>query len=230
MHFETHSVSSSTIVEEVKHYCHTGRGLALAYFYFSFHDLRKQHSSSLIRSIISQLLDHCTNVPEALADQHRWCQDEQQQPTQEELLYCLEGVVRALEHAYIVIDALDECIDQENLLALIHQIRVTSDLDNLHVLATSRKERVIEDSLTQLEVAQISLANEMVDLDIQTYLQARLCNDKNFKKWTPSERAEIEVALVGDAHGMSVLHSNIEGLFNMTTQVSMGRLSTRGTR
>ncbi|KAF2178431.1 hypothetical protein K469DRAFT_599451, partial [Zopfia rhizophila CBS 207.26] len=79
-------------------------------------------------------------------------------------------------------------------------------LQNLHLLVTSRRERDIESSLECFVDRQhtISLQSELVDKDIQRYVQQRLSDDKSLRKWQkdPAIRQEIENTLTKGACGM----------------------------
>jgi hypothetical protein len=79
-------------------------------------------------------------------------------------------------------------------------------LDNLHLLMTSRKERDIERSLEGYirEEDAVCLQRDVVDQDIQRYVQQRLHDDKGLAKWNKNAavRQEIEVALMRGACGM----------------------------
>lgn len=81
-------------------------------------------------------------------------------------------------------------------------------LDNLHLLMTSRKERDIERSLETYvgEEDTVCLQKDVVDKDIQRYVQQRLGVDKGLAKWNKDVaiRQEIEAALMGGARGMYV--------------------------
>ncbi|KAI1522222.1 fibronectin type 3 and ankyrin repeat domain protein 1 [Pyrenophora tritici-repentis] len=79
-------------------------------------------------------------------------------------------------------------------------------LDNLHLLMTSRKERDIETSLESYvgEEDAICLQREVVDQDIQRYVQQRLRDKKSLAKWTKDAAIsqEVEDALMRGACGM----------------------------
>jgi hypothetical protein len=79
-------------------------------------------------------------------------------------------------------------------------------LQNLHLLVTSRRERDIESSLEGFVDLQnrICLQSELVDIDIQRYVQQRLSDDNSLRKWDKDAtiRQEIEAALMKGARGM----------------------------
>jgi hypothetical protein len=79
-------------------------------------------------------------------------------------------------------------------------------LEKLHILVTSRRERDIENTLEMLvHPGDITdLRAEVVDKDIEAYIEHRLNVDKNLRKWqkNPEIRREIEGALMEKAKGM----------------------------
>lgn len=96
-------------------------------------------------------------------------------------------------------DALDECTDIEELLELIQEM---NEWRTVQILATSRKEKDIEDVLKSLATCQICIQDAQVDNDIQLYIHHRLLNDPKLKKWPPKVQKEIEASLKDGAHGM----------------------------
>jgi hypothetical protein len=79
------------------------------------------------------------------------------------------------------------------------------NIQTLHLIVTSRRERDIESWLDGLVGSPniISLQSNIIDEDIQLYVRERLSNDEHFEKWKryPGLQNEIENALKG-AHGM----------------------------
>jgi hypothetical protein len=82
------------------------------------------------------------------------------------------------------------------------------ELDTVHLLMASRKERDIEMSLKRYisEDDYVCLERHLVDRDISLYVEHRLCEDRSLAKWGKSDgfRQEIEAALMRGAHGMYV--------------------------
>ena len=98
-------------------------------------------------------------------------------------------------------DALDECSDQDELLAVLTDI-ADWRLHNSHVLATSRRERYIEECLTQIVSSHTNLDSDLVDEDIRCYLRTTLVKDLRFSIWTATERQETEEEIMKRANGM----------------------------
>ena len=102
---------------------------------------------------------------------------------------------------YFIIDALDECTDLKELLKVLTEI-ADWKLHNSHVLATSRRERYIEEGLTQIVCSQTNIDSDRVDEDIRCYLRTTLENDFRFQIWTREEQQEIEGTMIERANGM----------------------------
>jgi NACHT domain. len=192
---------SSTIIEDVLRYCQSDPLLAIAYFYFDFNDPEKRQHEKPIRSLITQISAQCPSVPDILAKLFSQNKDGGQQPNMPNLMKTLKHMLGDFRHTFIILDALDECTEQEELLILIGEI-VDWKLGNLHILVTSRKEREIEDSLLSCVSCQINIQSTLVDNDIQIHIRERLEHDPKLKKWPANVREEIEMTLMQGAHGM----------------------------
>ncbi len=107
---------------------------------------------------------------------HSQCQSGQQQPTTAALTSAFRDLLEGFHHTFIILDALDECTEQDSLLGLIEEV-VGWKLDKMHILATSRKEIVIKECLESLFVDQIDLHSALVDPDIGVLIRDRLRND-----------------------------------------------------
>ena len=192
---------SSTVIEEVKNRCKENPGFALAYFYFDFTDLAKQKTSSLIRSFLTQLSSQLFVYPDVLVKLHAACHGGSQQASTSDLVKALKSVIGNFHHVYFIIDALDECTDQKELLKVLREI-ADWKLHNLHVLATSRRERYIEEGLNQIISSEMNVDSDRVDEDIRCYLRTTLENDHRFQIWTREEQQEIQRTMMERANGM----------------------------
>ena len=173
----------------------------MAYFYFDFGDSEKQRSENLIRSLITQLSFQTSSCPDSLATLYSQNQNGQRHPTIPSLMMTLKDIVRGFEHVYVILDALDECEDREQLLGLLEEIR-NWKVGKLNLFATSRAERDIEDGIGPHVSARINFHNSQVNADIQIHIQERLENDPKLKKWSAKVHGEIEAVLMEGAHGM----------------------------
>jgi hypothetical protein len=194
---------SSTIVQDVILHCKSDPAVAVAYFYFDFNDNKKQQHENLLRSLIVQLSTQSAKLPESLDALFACSQDGQQRPTTDALALTLQHVLGGFQQTFIILDALDECKEREELLGLIEDI-VNWKLDKLHILATSRRGRDIEETLEPLVTGQVCIQSALVNADIHVHICERLQNDPKLK-WPEHVQGEIEKALMNGAHGMYVM-------------------------
>ena len=201
---KSHSTLSSAIIEDVTNHCNLKENtdFALAYFYFDFtSDAKRKTSSCLIRSFLTQLSFQLHKRPDELLELYEKCQHGSQQAPTADLMKVLKSIIGKFQHVYFIIDALDECSEWENLLGVLTEI-ADWKLPNLHVLATSRRERCIEERLTRVVSSHMNLDSDLVDEDIRHYLKVILVEDTRFKGWTERDRRKTEDTLVEGAHGM----------------------------
>ena len=197
------TILSSTILQNILNQYYMKPNSAVLFFYFDFNDAKKQRHEKMLRSLIYQLSKCCTNL--VLQDLYSLCSNGDRQPTGEMLLSTLRQMMASLEDIYIVLDALDECVERDDLLRDLEQIVSWEDA-NLHVLATSRREQDIVESLTLLSDSRnrIGIQSTLVNADIRTYVHDRLQVDRKLKRWQkdPKVQLEIEETLTKKADGM----------------------------
>ena len=201
------TILSSTVIEHLLQHCHGNASMVTAYFYFDFNDTQKQDPELMFRSLLCQLLQHSVTISKGVDALFSSCENGQRKPSLHALLDVTCQVAQEFAHVYVILDALDECSQRSELMDMLETV-AGWQLDNLHLLMTSRKERDIERSLETYvgEEDTVCLQKDVVDKDIQRYVQQRLGVDKGLAKWNKDVaiRQEIEAALMGGARGMYV--------------------------
>ncbi|KAI4706494.1 hypothetical protein J4E89_008912 [Alternaria sp. Ai002NY15] len=199
------TILSSAVVENLQHHCDGDKLKVTVYFYFDFNDVQKRLPEPMLRSILRQLLQHSITIPEGVDALFSSCRNGEQQPSLPALLTVAPQVMRQFAHVYIVLDALDESTKRAELMDMLETL-AGWQLDNSHLLMTSRKERDIEMSLETFvaEDNMICLQRDVVDEDILRFVQQKLRDDKRLAKWHKNAqvRQEIETALMRGAQGM----------------------------
>jgi len=180
--------------------CQSDLSKALAYFFFDFNDITKCESDGLIRSILAQLSTHSVASGKPLAALRSKFQSVGQ-PSRDQIIETLKEIVKELGETFVLIDALDECTDKDKLLDLFC-VMAGWNVENLHVLVTSRNEPDIELAITRWTTKQISLQADIVNFDIHIHIHEKLQSDARLKKWPKTLRVEIEKTLMSGADGM----------------------------
>ena len=171
-----------------------------SYFYFDFTDMHGREEQFL-RSILVQISEQYPEPSPVLNRLHRENGRGSQQPTQLALLAALKAMLESLKDVFIVIDALDEAKDQEDVLATLSHIHGWS-LQNVNLFVTSRRESNLVTELSPIVSDEILMDTSAVDHDICCYVQTRLIEDPKLKRWPDSVRGDIEKSLMCDAQGM----------------------------
>ncbi|KIK81665.1 hypothetical protein PAXRUDRAFT_102350, partial [Paxillus rubicundulus Ve08.2h10] len=192
------TVLFSTCVEAVRgHESEPGSTCCCAYFYF---DARKAGGASrrfetLLRSILDQLCSTQTTIPDAMKRLYGVDSKEHPQPTLAQLKTTLGEVMKDFDEVYILIDALDECDSQAELLNWMKSLPSTTQ--GLHLLATSRPERIIEGRMPDFSHERISLNSELLDDDIKAYVDERV-EASNDLKLLMTEGMKKKLRVKGD--------------------------------
>lgn len=192
---------SSTIIEDVINYCQSKPTSIVTYFYFDFNDSEKQDYEKVLRSITAQILAQCPQIPGPLLRLYVDSFSGYEQPKNAALLTSVRCIFEQLGESYVILDALDESKDREELLQWIQQVS-NWRLQNVHILVTSRKENDIDDTLSSLLTGQICMQSTLIDADIVAFVRDKLVQDPKLKKWPDKVRAEIEATLIEGACGM----------------------------
>jgi hypothetical protein len=183
--------------------------MVMAYFYFDFNDTQKQDPELMLRSLLCQLLQSSVVIPKGVDALFSSCENGKRQPPLHTLLEVTWQAMQEFTQVYVILDALDECTERLELMDMLETVAGWK-LDSLHLLVTSRKERDIETCLESYirEEDTVCLERDVVDQDIQRYVQHRLGVDKGLAKWNKDAaiRQEIEEALMHGARGMCVFN------------------------
>jgi len=125
----------------------------------------------MIRSLITQLSLQCTSTPRAIELLFSSYMDGDRQPTSDTLLATLLQTIRGFDELFIILDALDECENREELLEDVKVI-TSCKPGKLHILVISRREKDIEESLNSLvdDQKKVCIQSALVNDDIRAYI------------------------------------------------------------
>jgi hypothetical protein len=185
--------------------CRTSERQACGYFFFDGRDAQQglQRHEDLLRSLIWQFTQQCDGFPAALNKLYDECSSGVQPPSLESLQRTLLPILDSFGDTYVIVDALDECVDRIKLLNWIKEMAGWR-VGKLHFLATSRQEREIEIRLQSLHPISICLEGESVDSYIATYLDRMLQDNEESTAWIVDVhmRDKIKMSLLQGAQGM----------------------------
>jgi hypothetical protein len=196
------SVMFSAAVENIRQ-LHANAGFA--FFYFNFNDRSQQNASGMLRSLILQLLPkvHDDDCVKTLYRKWHSLGIEASETPLDKLIDCLGCLARQFADIYILIDALDECPqneERESVLDSIATMRQWS-LPALHVLVSSHDITDIRQSFNPQPGQAVNMRNPGVERDISNYVFHELTTRINLSHWK-NDYLQIQALLNERAQGV----------------------------
>jgi hypothetical protein len=192
--------------------CDVGQA-SIAYFYFDFRDIKKQHWRDLVPSLLTQLSTQSNPCCDILSCLYSHYGNGVQQPNDDALKRCLTEMltVRDRHPIYIIIDALDECSDVSGIptsckrvLQLVKEL-VDLHIPSLHICITSRPEVDIRDVLEPLTSRRVSLHDQSGQKkDIEDYVRSVVYSNLEpiMRRWRKEDKELVIETLSERADGM----------------------------
>ena len=194
--------------------CDTGQA-SIAYFYFDFRDINKQHWRDLVPSLLAQLSTQSSLCCDILSRLYSGHGNGTQQPDDGALKRCLIEMLTARDRhpIYLIMDALDECPDtsevpspRNQILQLLEEL-ADLQIPNLRICVTSRPEFDIRDFLEPLTSRRISLHDQSGQKqDIADYVRSVVYSksERYMRRWRKEDKEFVIETLSERADGMYV--------------------------
>ena len=178
------------------------QGIGLAFIYCNHKENQAQHIEYFLGAIARQIVERGQGIPEdvhTLYERHR---GKETKPTRAEYLKLLKSLAKECSEVYIVIDALDECIDRNGRIIWRELItELAGSVNNLRLLFTSRQiddiARILKKS-TRIEI-------QATDEDLRTYVREQVESKYDLADFCPDNSTlqdNIVQAVVSKAQGM----------------------------
>ncbi|KAJ9268687.1 hypothetical protein DTO212C5_5294 [Paecilomyces variotii] len=196
------TILSSTIIDHLQDNCCHNPHKVLTYFYFDFNDTKRQSPENMLRGVISQFISKNNKLHPSVDS--LFASKGGHQPTFQELLQVLRELIQEYDEAFLILDALDECVNKQRLWEFLREIDGW-DTGRLHLLITSRQDDEAEMQFKRLLFgAKVVLQGTSVDIDIRSYVKERLQSDPKLKRWQrrPDLADEITETMATHANGM----------------------------
>ncbi|KAL4779153.1 hypothetical protein BJX76DRAFT_365505 [Aspergillus varians] len=174
--------------------------IGIAYLYCSFRRRPTQTFRDLLASLVRQLVQRDSEIPECVRKAYSQSRNKKIQPKASELLQFLQVFSAQLPRVFIVVDALDECegAARDSLLAAVYSLQ---DEYNVNFLATSR---YIPDTIAAFEGCP-SLEIRATMEDVWRYLRSQLSRLPSFVSRNKELQCEIIAEVSKAVGGMFLL-------------------------
>jgi hypothetical protein len=190
-----------------------GGQASIAYFYFDFRDVNKQHCRDLVPSLLIQLSAQSGPCCDILSRLHSKHDSGARQPNDDILMRCLKEMLTLPDQRpiYLIFDALDECSSLSGIptprkwvLQLVEEL-VDLHIPNLHMCVTSRPEVDIRDVLEPLTSRRVSLHDQSGQKkDIEDYVRSVIYSNSEpiMQRWRKEDNKLVIETLSKLADGM----------------------------
>ena len=189
-------------------------GLAsLAFYYCDFREEEKTGLRGLLSSLLAQLFHQSVRYCDILSKFYSNHANGLRRPSDASLVGCLKDLLNlpGLAPVYIIVDALDECLNtsttsvrssRTEVLNLLEEL-INSRIPNLHICVTSRPEADIKSVLDPLIPLRVSLHDEAGQKrDIEEYIKSVIKTHPKNRSWKEEHRQLAIDILTEKAGGM----------------------------
>ena len=194
---------SSTIIEHLRRQMSRLSGSLLIYFYFDFSDQTndKQKAEGFLRSVLRQLSLQTLYAP--VVSLYHDCNDGGIVASETKLRETLRLVLQDVPALFVVVDALDECSERNEMIDLLIMLKAWG-MANTHILVSSRQEPDIKEGLLRAEPLQIDMTQKMIHHDIERCVEKRISRSQRLSKWceNPDINRKLRSTLLDGANGM----------------------------
>ena len=179
-------------------------GETLVFFYCDFRNERSTSASELMRSLLSQLLqqlDRHMVDPGGMVDELIKQRDEGASTISNATLLARHiscTAKQSIQRPFVVIDALDECKDIEELLDALTEL----NKGDVRLFVTSRPLQVIKDSFSGLPSISMDAMKYAVSTDINLHVTRELDSHRRLRIVDATLKKEINSVLCKKADGM----------------------------
>ncbi|KAI1394316.1 ankyrin [Hypoxylon trugodes] len=199
------TVMASTTIEYLRKKLHGSRTCGLAYVYCDYRQRQDQKASVLLGNIWAQLFRRrgpsATEVNQAFGEMFA---SHDFRPTKTQIINMIRDELTNsnLERIYVVVDALDECGDENERNGFIDGLNSLQPF--LNILITSRMTHHDNAGFNDVRAFRFTPTNE----DMSTYINARIRESKKIASYVdrkPELKEQIRRVVIDRANGMFLL-------------------------
>ncbi|KAF4436368.1 hypothetical protein F53441_13284, partial [Fusarium austroafricanum] len=199
------TILMSTVINSLQECDNEKAYASVAYFYCDFRNPDTRDSLNLLGSLIAQICSQFDSFPKELEEAFERSGTSGLSSSRHRNLHTFSEILMLLTSQHrvaILVDALDECERQLDILKLFS--RLGTQGNPLNLLFSSRDEVEIREMLSDFPRIRLDAVCDCLDRDIGCYIDYRLEHDPEFRrrKLKPSFKQKIRESLKIQANGM----------------------------
>jgi hypothetical protein len=145
--------------------------IGTAYIYFNYNDPQFQDISAVLASILKQLLWVRPSSVEHVSRLYKHHFQHNTRPSVEEITTALRSVIADYSRVYLVVDALDECLNRNGTRGqLLSNLRELQQKTDLNLMVTSRSVPDVEEEFKLTPKLDIRANDE----DVRRYVKGQI--------------------------------------------------------
>ncbi|UKZ89842.1 uncharacterized protein TrAFT101_004883 [Trichoderma asperellum] len=197
------TILTAIVIEHLYTHFNSDLTVGIAYNYYNFNRQGQQTADKILASLLRQLCASRSSLPEPLKSlyiKHKDSNGRNTRPSSEEIASTLQVVAQMFSRVFIVIDALDECQNQErsSFFTKIFEIQMKADVN---LFATSRPLSEIKNMFQGCHLVGI-VANQD---DISKYIEGQMPKLPRFARDDNCLKEQIKTEITNIAQGMFLL-------------------------
>ena len=176
----------------------------IAVLYCSYKRGEEQRDVNLLAALLKQLAQGQQLIPEPVKSLYEHHKTRKSRPSSDEISTSLLATSKSYSQVFIIIDALDECRDDDGTRAkLLSRIRNLQTQSNVKLMATSRLITKIEQEFEKDIRLDVRASND----DVERYLDSQMSRLPSCVLERPSLQQRIKTDIIKAADGMLVTSS-----------------------
>jgi hypothetical protein len=200
------TILTSIVVEELTTRFRNDKSIGIAYLYCNFQRQDEQKAEELLASLVKQLAQSRSSLPESVKSLHDKHKDKRTRPSFDEISRALQSVAVTYSRVIIVVDALNECQASDGCRArLLSEIFGLKAKCGTNIFATSR----FIPEITDIFEGSISLEIRASSEDVRRYLDGHMFRLPGFVGRSPELQEEIKSKIIQSVQGMYVACNHV---------------------
>ncbi|KAE8443682.1 hypothetical protein EG329_001454 [Mollisiaceae sp. DMI_Dod_QoI] len=154
-------------------------GIPCIYIYFDHRDQKKQDSTNLLSSLLTQLIRNQGQITKEVREIYQAAKGSRICPSSDEYLLMLKAQIKSFSRAFIVVDALDECLNDTETSTMDIFLKALHQLPgNTHILFTSRQDISIGQRIKADRELQIVASDD----DLRAYFDSQFQSIEHLRR------------------------------------------------
>jgi hypothetical protein len=194
------TILTSIVVDELStRFQDQSDSIFVVYVYFNFKRQKEQTPKAILASLLRQLAQGRSSLPEGVKFLHSQCSNKRKEPSIEDIASILQSVAAEYSRVFMVVDALDECREQDGYRAQV--LSRLFDLQSKCAINLFITSRHIPQIVKEFSPDQ-SLEIRAHEQDVCKYVDGHTSHLPSFVQSNPDLQREIKAAIVEAVDGM----------------------------